>query len=582
MNTKKSVVIYVFSIFVLFVASVHSIEIATEVAAPAEAVLSETLTSGVLSYYGGKPFRTLSLTAFRSAFWTTPAEDFGINALYMGMIAESTYLFGSLLGHKGSLGWTLGGAYLPLLAFYIATDILTMDSSKASSAAQLGVALTPIAAAAAYHWSTSVEGFGKNRENADFIAAQILGSYYGMAIANIGLESLSIGLRDKLSGRGGLRFLSTTSLGISGGLSAYGIGELRGSGNGSLQGTLLSGFATSAIGATAGALINKSRTGGSHWLDGYHWGTIIFSDTAAPIGYRLFQPEKENDKIAQAIGGYYGSAIVGSSMDLLGRRRYISDKKFALIRATTMSLASGLGVYGVGKNWDSDNGGLGETVLGSLVAPTSGFLLTSYVGVPEGYDEMYRAASFLSPFSALIGYHFPTDDFRSSEDNDSVFTAEVLGGYLGAGVVALGLNHTGYDFEEAWRDWRRSLVRCTILSFANAATVYGIGEKYGSGQGSFVESLKGSFAAPVGVGALPLVYGLLVFAAAGDTNDLLSISQAWNEASLIGLLISPILAAQFYNTSVNSANSNPKNDSNSSSAAPFQWETRFPILQMSF
>jgi len=589
MNIQKSVIIYVSLIFVLFVASAHSIEIATEVAAPVEAVLSETLASGVLSCYEGKPFRTLSLTAFRSAFWATPAEDFGINALYMGMLAENTYLFGSLLGHKGSLGWALGGAYLPPLAFYIATDILTMDRSKASSAAQLGIALAPITSAAAYHWSTSFEGFGRNRENADFMTAQILGSYYGMAIANIGLEYLSIGLRDKpvpdggrLRWHSGWHFLSTTSLGISGGLSAYGIGELRGSGNGSLQGTLLSGFAASAIGATVGALVNKSETGGSHWLYGYNVGTIIFSDTAAPIGYRLFQPEKENGKTAQAISGYYGSAIVGSSMDLLGRRRYISDKKFALIRATAMSLASGLAVYGVGKDWDSDNGGLGETMLGSLAAPTSGFLLTSYLGVPEGYDEMYRVASFFSPLSALVGYHFPTNDFRASEDNDSVFTTEVLGGYLGAGIVALGLNHTGYDFGEAWSDWRRSLVRGAMLSLASASTVYALGEKYGSGQGSFGESLKGSFAAPIGVGAVPVAFGLLIWAGTGDANDFLDISRAWNEASLIGLIFSPILAAQFYNTGVDSTSSDRKTDSNASTVAPSQWETRFPLLHIRF
>jgi len=580
-----SLFLHLLSISVLFTAPAHSIEVATEVATPVEAVLSETLTSGVLSYYEGKPFRTLSLTAFRSAFGATPAYAFGINVLYMGMIAESTYLFGSLLGHKGSLGWALGGAYLPPLAFYIVTDILTMErkysSSKALSAARLGIAFAPITSAAAYHCSTSLEGFGKNRENADFVAAQILGSYYGMAIANIGLESLSIGLRNTPSGRGGLRFLSATSLGISGGLSAYGIGELRGSGNGSLHSTLLLGVAASAIGATVGALMNKGETGGSHWLDGYHWSTVIFSDTVAPIGYGLFQPGKEYNKVAQTIGGYYGSAIVGSSMDLLSRRRYISDKKFALIRATAMSLASGFATYRMGKHQDANNGGLGQTMLGSLSAPTSGFLLTSYIGIPEGYDEMYRVASFLSPLTALVGYHFPSDDFRASEDNNSVFTAEVFGGYLGAGIVALSLNHTGYDVANAWSDWRRSVVRCTVLSLASASTVYALGEKYGSGQGTFVDSLKGSFAAPVGVGALPLAHGLLIWGV-GDVSDFLTISQAWNEASLIGVLFSPILAAHFYNSGVDSASSNKKADSSSPKAAPPQWKMCFPLLQMQF
>ena len=84
-----------------------------------------------------------------------------------------------------------------------------------------------------------------------------------------------------------------------------------------------------------------------------------------------------------------------------------------------------------------------------------------------------------------------------------MFAAEVVGGYLGAGLVALGLNRTKYDFESGWKDWRRFLVRSTVLSLASAIIVYAIGEKYGSGKGRFVDSLKDSLYAPVGIGSLP-------------------------------------------------------------------------------
>lgn len=81
----KLYVICLCSILVLLAVPAGSIEIPTEVS------LSEALTSSVLSYYQEKPFKTFSLTAFRADFSTTPAADFGINTLYMAMIAESTY-----------------------------------------------------------------------------------------------------------------------------------------------------------------------------------------------------------------------------------------------------------------------------------------------------------------------------------------------------------------------------------------------------------------------------------------------------------------------------------------------------------
>jgi len=286
MDMLKLYVICLCSILVLLAVPAGSIEIPTEVTISIEASLSEALASSVLSYYQEKPFKTFSLTVFRAAFSTTPAADFGINTLYMAMIAEIAYMFGSLLGYKGSFGWRLGGAYLPPIAFYMATDILTMDASRALSAAQLGVVLAPIVLAVTYHWSTDQEGFGRNRENADFVIAQTLGSYYGMAITGIGLMSLS---RPPLTGVE--RFVGATVLGASGGFSAYGIGGLRGNGDSLLRSTLLSGFAPSAIGATAGALLNRSREGGSHWLAGYYWRTLIFTDVVALIGYRIFGPE---------------------------------------------------------------------------------------------------------------------------------------------------------------------------------------------------------------------------------------------------------------------------------------------------
>lgn len=561
--------VLVLLVLIFFATSAHSAEVVSGFAIPAEVILSEALTSSVLSYYKEDPFETFSYAAFQSAFEATPSRDFGLNSLYMGMIAESTYLFGSLLGHKGSLGVALAGAYLPPIAFYIVADMVTLSHSKAASAAQFGVAFAPISSALAYHWSKSLEGFRENRENADFVTAQIAGSYYGMAIANIGLKQFSLGLGSDR------RFLSATSFGVIGGLSAYGIGELRGSGDGSLGGTLLSGFAPAAVAATAGALI-----GGSYWLDGYYWGTITSCDTAAPIGYGLFQSEGENSKLAQVIGGYYGSAIVGSSMELLSRWRFISDKRFAVIRATVMSLSSGLAAYGVGEyREENDDDRLGQTIAGSIAAPFTGLLLTSFVGVPEGYDEMYRVGSFFSPLTAVFGYQFPTDDFHSSEDNSSVFAAEVYGGYVGTGVVALGLNHVGCDIEGAWSDWKRAVIRSTVLPLASACIVYALGEKYGSGNGTFLDSLKGSFIAPVGLAVLPVAIGVLEYGGyGGDTDRFWRLARNWDEGSLIGTFLSPVLAAVFYSNGADNGKVSKEVTSGSLKAAPRRWEVRFPML----
>ena len=577
MLVKCSCLVLILLIFTLCAPPAYSTEVVAGIAVPAGAVLSDLLTSSVLSYYSQRPFETLSLAAFQSAFEATPSRDFGLNFTYMGVLAESTYLFGSLLGHKGSLGLALAGSYLPPIAFFIATDMVTMDSRKAASAAKFGVAFSPISSALAYHWSKSLDGFDENRENADFVIAQIAGSYYGMAIGNIGLKQLSLGLGSKR------RFLSATSLGVIGGLCAYGIGELRGSDDGPLSGTLLSGFAPSMIGATAGALINDRKTGGSHWMGGYYWSTVILCDTAAPAGYGLFQPGRENDRIAQVIGGYYGSAIVGSGMDLLSRNRYISARKFAVVRATAMSLASGITVYGVGDYREDGDGKLGQTVAGSLTAPVSGFLLSSFVGVPWGYGIMYRFASFFSPLAATTGYNFPSDDFHSSEDNSSVFAAEVSAGYLGAGVVALGLNHTGYGLAEAMSSWRCAVVRSTVLPLASACTVYALGEKYGSGNGTFLDSLEGSFMGPVGLAALPVVLGILEYILyEGDPDRFWDLAHFWDEGSLLGTFLSPILAAVYYSNGADNGQSSKKAPANSPEATPYRWEMHFPVLVKRF
>lgn len=562
----------------------HSLEVPTVSAVPVEMVLSEFLTSGVLSYYKGDPFKTFSAAAFKSILDDSSAQGFGINALYMGMIAESTYLFGSLLGHEGLFGATLGGAYLPPIALYTLTEIFTMDTSKASAAARLGVALTPLTSALAFHWSESFEGFERNTDNPDSVIAQILGSYYGTAGTNIILESSSIGVRNMARNNDFSRLFSTTCLGISSGLYAYGIGELRGSGHGSLHSTLLSAFTASMVGATAGAHISKSKNDSSYWLDGYQWGTIIFSDTTAPIGYLLFQPDRKNSKLAQVIGGYYGSALVGGSMELLGRSRYIntSDKKFALTRSTAMSLGSGFANNVVGNYYEEDNGSRpGRAMLGSLAAPLSGFLLTSYIGIPEGYDEMYIIASFFSPITSLLGYHFPSDDFRSSKDNVSVRAAEIFGGYLTAGITSLVLNQTGYDIEKAWSSWKRSVVRCTILPLVSACTVYALGEEYGSGRGKFLDSLKGSFISPAVATALPLTVSLLNLLDR-DKRFAWKIAQRWNEACLLGVFLSPIFAAHFYNSSVENSVSRTNNVANSKKVSTPRWELRFPVCQIRF
>ena len=156
--------VLVLSILILFAASARAEEVVSGIAVPAEVILSEALTSSVLSYYGKDHFQAFGYTAFKSAFEATPSRDFGLNSIYLGMLAESTYLFGSLLGHKGSLGMALAGAYLPPVAFYIVTDMVTLNHSKAAAAAQFGVAFAPISSALAYHWSKSLDGFGEYRQ----------------------------------------------------------------------------------------------------------------------------------------------------------------------------------------------------------------------------------------------------------------------------------------------------------------------------------------------------------------------------------------------------------------------------------
>ena len=59
-----------------------------------------------------------------------------------------------------------------------------------------------------------------------------------------------------------------------------------------------------------------------------------------------------------------------------------------------MSLASGVGTYSVGKYQEAGDARLGETALGGLTAPISGFLLTAYVGFPKSYSDMYRGPPF--------------------------------------------------------------------------------------------------------------------------------------------------------------------------------------------
>ena len=48
------------------------------------------------------------------------------------------------------------------------------------------------------------------------------------------------------------------------------------------------------------------------------------------------------------------------------------------------------------------------------------------------------------------------------------------------------------------------------------------------------------------------MYGLLVQLGTGDTAFFLEAAHAWNEASLLGLLISPLLAAHFYDSGIDS------------------------------
>jgi hypothetical protein len=121
----------------------------------------------------------------------------------------------------------------------------------------------------------------------------------------IGLKSLS---RPPLTGVE--RFVGATVLGASGGFSAYGIGELRGNGDTSLRSTLLSEFAPSAIGATAGVLLNRSREGGSHWLAGYYWGTLHPLDWKCDCRYYRCDSERERGSNRRFFGRYASSGSI--------------------------------------------------------------------------------------------------------------------------------------------------------------------------------------------------------------------------------------------------------------------------------
>ena len=149
----------------------------------------------------------------------------------------------------------------------------------------------------------------------------------------------------------------------------------------------------------------------------------------------------------------------------------------------------------------------------------------------------------------------------------------------GAGVVALGLNHVGCDTAGAWSDWRRAVVRSTILPLASAIAVYALGEKYGSGSGTFLDSLKGSFIAPVGLAVLPVVTGVLEYTGYdGDADRFWKMAQNWDEGSLIGTFLSPVLAAVFYSSGADSEKVSKGTTAGSLKAAPRKWEVRFPML----
>jgi len=73
--------------------------------------------------------------------------------------------------------------------------------------------------------------------------------------------------------------------------------------------------------------------------------------------------------------------------------------------------------------------------------------------------------------------------------------------------------------------------------------VWAIGERYGSGDGKLVDSLKGAFAASVGLGTIPLIFGgMNVLGGYPDTH-----LHMWDEAFWVGSLVSPITATFMYN-----------------------------------
>ena len=122
MLVKCSCLVFILLIFTLCVPPAYSTEVVAGIAVPAEAVLSDLLTSGVLTHYSQKPFQTLSLAAFQSAFEATPSRDFGLNFTYIGVLAESTYLVGSLLSSKSH-------GSCPGLAGHQRPDIMAVNDS---------------------------------------------------------------------------------------------------------------------------------------------------------------------------------------------------------------------------------------------------------------------------------------------------------------------------------------------------------------------------------------------------------------------------------------------------------------------
>ena len=538
-SLRKMAYIFVIIGFMLFTVNIVSSKVPEEVAMPvermeakpreaddipifgAEVLGAEALSSGILSYYFmGHHLNSLSYLHFKDAFgmlvedkpaWLTP--------LYLTSLAESVYLMGGMLGDDGTLAGAFVGAWaLPLTMPILSSMCVTGfgDEELIESAWKFGwktgVALAPISATIGYSELFPESSSAKKEDNADIITAEFLSGYYGLALSEMGLAKLRLGLEKSLDNRRLLPLWTITTT-LASSLAVYGTGELNGSEKGSLRSTLLSGIAGPAIGVTIGAL-----TGDNENIGGC--AGVFSAPLCATLGYNLFQPGKNNMDTAEVIGSYYGAAVAGTVFDYIGLEKIMSEKKFSLLKATGMACASSASVYGIGERWGEGEGSFIKASGGGIASSVAFSLIPAYFSKYSAMDEFYTRGTFFSPVSAMIGYNLSAQDIR-----DNIQKTEVFGGFCGGAMMGTAL------------DWMRLkkrlppktfyLLEATSMAVGCSATVYGIGDEWGNEEGNFVKAFAGSIAAPVAFALIPPYFG---------SNSLM------DEFYMVGARFSPITA----------------------------------------